>query len=453
MNPADERSRNLDLVSSIQQALEANELREVRDLIASLHPADLADLLESLPAPLRDELWVHVEPNAEGDVLANAIDSVRASILEHMDPAEVAAATVALDSDDAADILQDLPEDIVDEVLRSMDEQNRQRIAAILDYPEDTAGGLMNVDTVTVRADVDADVVLRYLRRLGEQIPDTTDSLIVVDRQNTYLGLLPLATLLTAAPERQIGELMFLQADGIPATMPAADVVMVFERRDLLSAAVVDNDGHVLGRITIDDVVDVLREQNAHSVMSAAGLDQDEDLFAPVMDSARRRATWLAVNLATAFLAAWVIGRFEATIDQLVALAVLMPVVASMGGVAGMQTLTIMIRGQALGQIGRANARLVMARELAIACLNSVLWASVVAVIACFWFGDLHLGLVIGVAMVINLITAAAAGAAIPLVLRRLKVDPALAGGVALTTVTDVVGFFAFLGLAAIILL
>ena len=453
MSYSDNSNRNLDLVRSVQTALEANEMAEVREQIAALHPAELADLLESLPTSIRDELWIHIEPQNEGDVLVHVSDAVRSGILEGMRPDEVAAATETLETDDAADILQDLSEDVVGEVLRSMDSQNRQRIAAVLHYPEDSAGGLMNVDTVAVRADVDVDVVLRYLRLLGDKVPRRTDSLIVVDRQNTYLGLLPLATLLTADPETVIGELMFLDADAIRAQTTANDVVTIFEQRDLLSAAVVDDDGHLLGRITIDDVVDVMRDQNAHSVMSAAGLDENDDLFAPVLGAAKRRATWLGVNLATAFLAAWVIGLFEATIEQLVALAVLMPIVASMGGVAGMQTLTIVIRGMALGQIGRANARLIITREISIALLNCLLWATVVAVAAAFWFQDLDLGLVIGAALVVNLMVAGISGVIIPIVLRRLKIDPALAGAVALTTVTDVMGFFAFLGLAALVLL
>lgn len=453
MSYSDNSNRNLDLVRSVREAFEANELREIREQLAQLHPSELADLLESLPLSMREELWVHVESDTEGDVLVHASEPVRAGILEGMRPDEVAAATESLEIDDAADILQALPEELVGEVLRSMDSQNRQRLTAILDYPEDSAGGLMNVDTVAVRADVDVDVVLRYLRLLGENVPQRTDSLIVVDRQNIYLGLLPLASLLTAQPETVIGALMNLDADAIRAQTSANDVVTIFEQRDLLSAAVVDDEGQLLGRITIDDVVDVLREQNAHAVMSAAGLDENDDLFAPVLVAAKRRATWLAVNLATAFLAAWVIGLFEATIDQLVALAVLMPVVASMGGVAGMQTLTIVIRGMALGQIGRANARLILTRELSIAVLNCLLWASVVALVSGLWFRDVNLGLVIGAALVVNLVTAAIAGALIPIILKRLNIDPALAGAVALTTVTDVTGFFVFLGLAALVLL
>ena len=452
MSNTEERGSNQTLVLSIQKALAANDLLSVRDALARVHPSEIADLLESVPSEIRDELWVHVKPEVEGDVLAEANDRVRAALLENMFAHEVAAATETLDTDDAADILQDLPEYRAEEVLRSMDEQNRTRIAAVLSYSEDTAGGLMNVDVVTVRADVEAETVLRYMRLRGS-IPDKTDSLIVVDRENTYVGLLSLASLVTAAPESYVADLMSIEADGIPARTPAASVALVFEQRDLLSAAVVDDAGTLLGRITVDDVIDVIREQSEHSFMSAAGLDEEDDIFAPVLVSTKRRAMWLGINLATAFVAAWVIGRFEATIEQLVALAILMPVVASMGGVAGSQTLTIVIRGLALGHIGSANARLLLYRELGIGVMNGLMWAFVVALIAGLWFSDLWLGIVIGLAVVVNLVVAAFSGAVIPMMLQKMNVDPALAGGVVLTTVTDVVGFIAFLGLATLLLL
>lgn len=452
MSNTEEHGSNQTLVLSIQKALAANDLLSVRDALARAHPSEIADLLESVPSEIRDELWVHVKPEVEGDVLAEANDRVRAALLENMFAHEVAAATETLDTDDAADILQDLPESRADEVLRSMDEQNRTRIAAVLSYSEDTAGGLMNVDVVTVRADVEAETVLRYMRLRGS-IPDKTDSLIVVDRENTYVGLLSLASLVSAAPESYVADLMSIEADGIPAWTPAASVALVFEQRDLLSAAVVDDAGTLLGRITVDDVIDVIREQSEHSFMSAAGLDEEDDIFAPVLVSTKRRAMWLGINLATAFVAAWVIGRFEATIEQLVALAILMPVVASMGGVAGSQTLTIVIRGLALGHIGSANARLLLYRELGIGVMNGLMWAFVVALIAGLWFSDLWLGIVIGLAVVVNLVVAAFSGAVIPMMLQKMNVDPALAGGVVLTTVTDVVGFIAFLGLATFLLL
>lgn len=440
-------NRNQTRVQEVRDALEGNELGRVREYLDRLHPAEIADLLESLPVTVRDELWLHIDSSIEGDVLSHSNSAVRAGLLEQMDPARVANATSALDSDDIADILQDLPDPIAGEVLRSMDAHKRERVTSVLTYPPDTAGGLMNLDAVTVRSDVDVEVVLRDLRGHAE-LPASTDQLMVVDRDNTYLGVLRLVTLVTAPPAAIIGDIMSIAEPGIPAWTSVGDVVLKFEQRDLISAPVVDERGKLIGRITVDDVVDVIREQSEHSIRSAAGLDDVTDIFAPVLVAARARALWLAVNLATAFLAAWVIGRFEATIEQLVALAVLMPVVASMGGIAGGQTLTIVIRGLALGQVGAANARNVLWREVAVGILNGCLWAVVVAAIAALWFGSRGLGLVIGAAMVINLFTAAFAGVVIPLGLRRMQIDPALAGGVVLTTVTDVVGFFAFLALA-----
>ncbi|MGE0486706.1 MAG: magnesium transporter [Gammaproteobacteria bacterium] len=445
---AEQFSRTQEFVQAVQDALEANEIRRVREFLAELHPSEVADLLESLPGPIRAELWVHLDSAIEGDVLSHASTAVRNSLLEDMAPEQVAQATSQLDSDDVADILQDLPEDLADEVLLSMDEQNRQRIAAVLTFPYDSAGGLMNPDAVTVRSDISVEVVLRYLRRMA-RMPDNTDQLFVVDRGNVYLGVLRLTSLVLASPESRVEAVMSVDERPIPADSPVSEVVLLFEQRDLISAPVVDEGGHLLGRITIDDVVDVIREESDRSLMSAAGLDEEHDLFAPLLVTARQRALWLAINLGTAFLAAWVIGLFEATIDRLVALAVLMPVVASMGGIAGSQTLTIVVRGLALGQVGPANARSVLRREVAVGVINGAIWAVVVALIAAAWFNDARLGAVIGCAMVLNLFTAGLAGAAIPIALRWMKIDPALAGGVVLTTVTDVVGFFAFLGLAS----
>ncbi|MCB1748350.1 MAG: magnesium transporter [Gammaproteobacteria bacterium] len=445
---AEQISRTQEFVQAVQDALEANEIRRVREFLAELHPSEIADLLESLPGPVRSELWVHIDSAIEGDVLSHASTAVRNSLLEDMAPEQVAQATSQLDSDDVADILQDLPEDLADEVLLSMDEQNRQRIAAVLTFPYDTAGGLMNPDAVTVRGDISVEVVLRYLRRMV-RMPDNTDQLFVVDRGNVYLGILRLTSLVLASPDARVEEVMSSDERPIVADTPVSEVVLLFEQRDLVSAPVVDEAGHLLGRITIDDVVDVIREESDRSLMSAAGLDEEHDIFAPLLVTARQRALWLAINLGTAFLAAWVIGLFEATIDKLVALAVLMPVVASMGGIAGSQTLTIVVRGLALGQVGPANARSVLWREVAVGVINGTVWAVVVAVIAAAWFNDVRLGVVIGCAMVLNLFTAGLAGASIPLALRWMNIDPALAGGVVLTTVTDVVGFFAFLGLAS----
>ena len=432
------------------QRLEEENFDQVRSMLASFHPSEIADLLESLPGKSRRLLWELVDREIEGDVLSDVQDAVRAGLLEQMQPQEVAEVTKDLDTDDAADILQDLPEDVIDSVLLSMDAQNRERIASVLSYPEDTAGGLMDIDVVSVRADVSLDVVARYLRQLG-QVPEHTDSLIVVDRENRYLGLLSLAGVLVNKPEDSVGEHMSKRA-GIPADTPATGVARIFEQRDLLSAAVLDGDDKLLGRITVDDVVDVIQEKAEQTVRNMAGLGED-DMFASVLTSTRRRAAWLGVSLLTAFLAAWVIGRFEATIQQLVALAILMPIVAAMGGIAGSQTLTVAIRGLALGQISRQNAGPLILKELMVGLFNGAILATVVAVVATLWFDDQGLGIIIWLAMIINLTIAALAGAVIPLALKKLGVDPAIAGGVILITMTDVVGFMTFLGLATLFLL
>jgi magnesium transporter len=298
---------------------------------------------------------------------------------------------------------------------------------------------------------VTLETVLRYLRMRGD-IPDNTDSLFVVNRHDRYLGLLDLATLLTEDPERTVGEVMETEVPGIAPAIPTSEVASLFEDRDLLSAAVVDADGRLLGRITVDDVVDVIRDEAEHSVMSMAGLDEEADMFAGVVPSARRRGVWLGVNLGTAFLAAWVVGLFEATIEHIVALAVLMPIVASMGGVAATQTLTLMVRGLALGQVERANARWLLSKEIMVALLNGLAWSTLVAAVAWLWFRNWKIAGVIFLAMAVNLLAAAVAGVLVPLGLKRMGVDPAVAGGVVVTTVTDVVGFAALLGLGTLAL-
>jgi len=284
-------------------------------------------------------------------------------------------------------------------------------------------------------------------------VPEATDSLIVVNRDEMYRGVLPLTVLLTSDLDLTVAEVMDTSREPIPATMPATDVAKRFQDRDLISAAVINDDGRLLGRITIDDVVDVIRDHADHSVMSMAGLNEEDDIFAPVMSSARRRAFWLGTNLITAFLASWVIGQFQETLEKVVALAVLMPIVASMGGIAGSQTLTLVIRGLALGQVGKTNTRWLMAKELMVGVINGLTWAAVVALVAVFWFGDWEIGGIIAAALVLNLIAAALAGVTIPVVMKRVGIDPALAGSVVLTTVTDVIGFLAFLGLATMLII
>ena len=438
-------------LQTFKYALEQGALSNLRQMINGLHPAEVAHLLESFPVEERELLWEMVDPEKDGDVLLYVNDEVRASLIREMGHQELVAAAEGLDTDDLADFLQDLPDVVIKEVLQSLNEQNRQRLESVMSYPEDTAGGLMNTDTITVRPDVTLDVVLRYLRMRGE-LPEATDRLYVVDRSDRYLGALSLSALLTRPDDQIVAQVMDREINAIPARLPEREVANLFEKRDLVSAPVIDEQGKLVGRITVDDVVDVIRDEADHSLMSMAGLDEEDDMFAPVLVSARSRAIWLGINLFTAFLASWVIGLFEATIDRVVALAVLMPIVASMGGIAGSQTLTLVIRGLALGRVGSANARRLLVKELAVGLLNGVLWATVVAAIAIIWFGDYRIGAIIGVAIVLNLIFAAFSGAMIPLLLRRMGADPALGGSVMLTTVTDVVGFMAFLGLATIFL-
>jgi magnesium transporter len=434
------------------EALERGRLANIRQMVNELHPAEIAHLLESLPRNERELAWEMVEADKDGDVLSYVNDDVRAKLIEQMETDELVSAAESLDADDLADILQDLPDMVIQQLLQSMSEQDRFRLEAVLSYPEDSAGGLMNIDTVTVRPNVTLDVVLRYMRLRGK-LPEMTHHLFVVNRNDKFLGLLPIADILTKDPSHTVGRVMEHEVEPIPASMPAKEVAGLFEKRDLITAPVVDDDGKLLGRITIDDVVDVIRDEAEHSIMSMAGLDEEDDIFAPVVTSSRRRGIWLGINLLTAFIASWVIGLFDATIEQVVALAVLMPIVASMGGIAGSQTLTLVIRGMALGHIGDANSRRILMKELAVGALNGLLWAFVVALISAFWFDNYMIGVIIAAAMIINLVAAALAGATIPLLMRRMGIDPALSSSVLLTTVTDVVGFFAFLGLATLILL
>ena len=436
----------------LTRALDSGAASQIRSLLGNLHSAEIADLLESVPHGPREILWELTDPEDHGEILVQVNDEVRAGLIDNMETEALIAATEDLDADDLADLIKDLPGAVTREVLRAMDKQNRERLVTVLHYPEDTAGGLMNVDMVTVRADVTLDVVLRYLR-LHIDIPDTTDSLFVVDRDDHFKGILSLSALLTNDPGKRVAEVMKHDTAGIPADMPDAEVARMFENHNLVSAPVLGKRGQLIGRITIDDVVDVIREDADHSLLSMAGLDEEDDTFAPVIKSARRRAVWLGINLFTAFLASWVIGLFQATIEQVVALAVLMPIVASMGGIAGSQTLIIVIRGMALGQIGASNARWLMYKELAVSALNGIAWAMVVAVISALWFKNPDIGYIIGAALIINLLCAALAGLTIPFLLTRLNIDPAHAGTVLLTTVTDVVGFLVFLGLGTIFLL
>jgi len=371
--------------------------------------------------------------------------------LNEMDGAEVASLTEGLDVDDIVDILQQLPDRVIPEVLQAMSVQDRHRVESVLTYKEDTAGGLMDTEVITVRPDISVDVVLRYLRRF-EEIPDITDNLFVVSRKDAFLGNLPLGKLLTSSPTTTVREVMNTEVQAIHVNLTDSDVAQLFQRYDLVSAPVVDDQNHLLGRITIDDVVDVIVEDADHSLLAMAGLSDTEDTFSPIVRTAPRRALWLGVNLLTAILASTAISMFEDTLDKVVALAILMPIVASMGGVAGSQTLTVMIRGMALGQIERGNLSWLLSKEFTVGAVNGLLYALVVGSVVSLWFGDSTMALIIGLAMAINLMAAALTGTLLPVLLRSIKIDPALAGSVILTTVTDIVGFVSFLGLAAVFL-
>lgn len=432
---------------ALNRALATGTFVQIRQMLNGMEPAEIAHLLESSPPRDRHVIWKLIEKDEESEVLSYLSEEIRAQFLSRMDTSELVSFLEELDTDDIADLLQELPENVTRQVLESMTEQNRDRVEHILSYSEDTAGGLMNTDTVSIRADITLDVVMRYLR-MHEEIPEMTDKLWVVNRRNQYIGLLPLTKLLISDPNMTVREAMITDVKAISAETPAREVANLFERRDYISAPVVDKEGVLVGRITIDDVVDVIREEADHSLMSMAGLDEYEDTFAPALKTVKGRATWLGINLATCFIASSVIGLFENTISHVVALAVLMPIVASMGGVAGTQTITLMVRGLALGQIQGPNARWLLLRELSVAAMNGILWALVVGAASAWWFSDRQLGLIIGSAMIINLGVAALVGVTLPLLLKKLGIDPVLAGGVILTTFTDVVGFFSFLGLA-----
>jgi len=435
----------------LSEALESGMMQRVAALLSDLNPAEIARLIESLPPARRNIVWNMVDEDDDGEVLAELNDEVRTRLMEGMDTAELLTATEGMALDDLADVVADLPESITQQVISSLNRRDRERLESVLAYPEDSAGGLMNPNTIAVRPNVTLEVVLRYLRALG-QLPENTYSLFVVDRNDRYIGKLRISVIVSHHSNELVRDAMDSDAEVFAADQPAAEVAREFQDLDLVSAPVVDDHGRLLGQITVDDVVDVIREQADRDILSMAGLDEEDDIFAPVVASAWRRAIWLGVNLATAFLAAAVVGMFEETLAKVVVLAVLMPVVASMGGIAGTQTLTIMVRGMAMGRVEDSNARWLFVKEIAVGILNGVAWAAVVLLITVTFFSTWDVGLVIGAAVAINLIVAAFAGFLVPLVLRRLRIDPALAGGVVLTTVTDVVGFMTFLGLGTLFL-
>ena len=439
-------------LNAITEYLNSGAMIKAKLILNGLHPAEIARLLESSPTRQRRLIWEMLDHDNDGEVLLEVGEEVRSNLMESMDEKSLLAATKGLDVDDLADLLEELPETVVSQALQGMDYQYRTRLETVMNYDEDTAGGLMNTDTITIRPDVTLDVVLKYLR-LRKEIPQNTDNIIVVDRYNHYLGILSVTNLLCADPEKTVSESMNRNYISIRSNAFASDVVNIFEDRDLVSAPVVDKNNILLGRITIDDVVDVIREESESAVLNMAGLTDEEDIFAPILPSTRRRAIWLGINLITALIASGVISLFQDTIEKVVALAVLMPIVASMGGIAGSQTLTLVIRGIALGNISSSNSKSLLIKEISVGLLNSFLWASVIGVLSSYWFDNYLIGVVIGIAMIANLFFAALSGVLVPIILKKIGADPALGGGVILTTITDVIGFFSFLALGTIFLL
>ena len=436
-------------VSQIKHLIAPRSGQEIQSLLCELKPQDLADVLESSPPAQRTMLWELLDESQQSEIIRHVDEDVVLSLLSDKSGEQIATVLEQTDDDDTADILQQLPADLIQKVLIAMDVQDRSRVENLLAYPEDTAGGMMDTDTISVRPQVSLYVVFRYLRRHSE-LPSMTDSIFVVNSRDAFVGVLPLSSLLVSNPMLTVGEIMVTEIEAIPADMSEHDVAAKFERYDLVSAPVIDQDNKLLGRITIDDVVDVIIDEADHSILGMAGLNEDSDIFAPIVKTAKSRAIWLGANLITAFIAASVIDIFKDTIEKVVALAVLMPIVASMGGVAGSQTLTLVIRNMAQDELFDNNLAWLTRREVAVGAINGCLWSLVVAVATSMFFNDINLGIIIAAALVINLLTAALSGALLPSFLRSIGIDPAIAGTVVLTTITDVVGFLSFLGLATL---
>lgn len=425
---------------------------ELQHLLDALHPADIAYVLEALPLVDRMAVWQRVKADRDGEILLEVSDAVRESLIADMDDHEILAAVEPLDADELADLVDDLPSEVLPELMASLDAQQRERVQAALSYPDDQVGALMDFEMVTIRDDISLETVLRYLRRFDE-LPAQTDKLFVINHDNLLTGVLPLHWLLVNSPEKRVSEVMAPDVNTFHPTDDAYEVAQAFERYDLVSAPVVDGNGHLIGRITIDAMVDVLREESESEALSRGGLREEEDVFASVWKSIRNRWAWLAINLVTAFIASRVIGLFEGSIQHLVALATLMPIVAGIGGNSGNQTITMIVRALALDQITAASARRLWRKEIAVALINGLVWGSVIGVVAWWLYGNLPLGLVMTTAMTLNLVLAAFCGVGIPLLMMRMGRDPALGSSVLITAMTDSGGFFIFLGLATLFLM
>jgi magnesium transporter len=435
-----------DLVESLVQK---QHLAELHALLDNMHPADVARVLEALPLDDRMLVWDLVKAEHDGEILLEVSDAVRGSLIKRMDSDELLAAAETLDTDEIADLAPDLPQDVIEDLLDSLDAQNRARLQSALSYPEETVGALMDYDMVTIRADVTLEVALRYLRRLGE-LPDQTDKLFVVDRDGGLKGVMPLQRLLLQSPDANVSDVMAAEVVTFHPEDEATDAAQAFERYDLVSAPVVDGRNRLMGRLTVNTVVDYIRQESDSDMLSIAGLREDEDIFASVWKSVQNRWTWLAINLVTAFIASRVIGAFEGTIGKLVALAALMPIIAGIGGNSGNQTITMIVRALALGQIHPDSAKKLFTKEIGVAALNGLIWGSVVGLFAYMLYGKPALGLVMMGAMTLNLLLAAVMGVSIPMLMQKLGRDPAVGSSVLITAVTDSGGFFIFLGLATL---
>ncbi|MFQ6372920.1 magnesium transporter [Shewanella sp. YIC-542] len=440
-----------ELLERLNQALDSGRLVYIRHLLRQMAPSDIAHILESSPPKNRNMLWQLIDHENSGEILEELGEEMKDQLICMMSPKHLAQVTAGMDTDDLAYVLRSLPDSLYRQVLQAMSVQDRARVEQALSYPEDTAGSLMNTDTVVIRPDVTIAVVLRYLRQ-RKALPEATDTLYVADRRNILQGGITLAQLLTNPPSSTIGSLMNAQLEAVPVNLSASKTAQRFARHDWLSAPVVNSEGKLLGRITVDDVVDVIREDAEHSMMGMAGMDDDEDTFGPIVKSTLRRTSWLTISLFSALLAASVSNMFEGTLERHATVAILMTIVPSMGGVAGNQTLALVIRGIALGQLDKRNTRWLVGKELIIGLLNGIIWAGLIFTAVWLWKSDITLALLIAGAILINLTVAGLAGASIPVVLKRLRVDPALAGSMVLTTITDVIGLFAFLGLATLFL-
>ena len=438
-----------ELVENLVHKLHLVELRKVLD---SLHPADVAHILESVPLEQRLIVWELVKAEREGEILHEVSDAVRETLIANMDERELVAAAVQLDTDEIADLAPDLPREVIQDVFKALSPQEQEQLRAALSYPEETVGALMDFDMISVREDLTLEVVLRHLRQLDE-LPDHTDQLFVVDRAGRLTGLLRIERLLVTDPDTPVASVMQQGSVRFQPSEKAQDAASAFERYDLVSAPVVDDDGKLIGRVTVNTVVDYIREETDSDMLSAGGLREEEDLFAPVWSSVRNRWSWLAVNLVTAFIASRVIGLFEESIGKLVALAALMPIIAGISGNSGNQTITMLVRALALSQITADNARKLLVKEVGVSALNGLIWGGVVGLFAFLIYHSWQLGLVMMGAMALALLLAAVMGVAIPLAMHKLGRDPALGSSVMITAITDSGGFFIFLGLATVFLL